>query len=70
MRYNDNIMREAEEYTQPKSYQLTPIGKGCQYNCQDYSDDLRNNYNRIDATKYPKVEDRGNKNVNVKLVLV
>lgn len=65
--YDDAIMREAVDIVKPKPYQATPVGKGYQYNCQNYAEDLRNTYGRIDSQRNPTVIDGGNMSVNNKL---
>ena len=45
--YNDCIMRRAVANVKPKSYSMFGWFSDAQYNCQDYADDLRNEYDRL-----------------------
>lgn len=45
--FDDCVMREAVKRVKPKPYSLLGLGKPEKYNCQDYAQDLRDEYYRL-----------------------
>ena len=68
--YDDNMMREAESMVQPKEYHLLPTfnRSTCQYNCQNYAQDLRDAYHQVEAIHNPNTAIQDGMTVNQKLI--
>ena len=45
--FDDCVMREAVKRVKPKPYSLLGLGAPEKYNCQDYAQDLRDEYYRL-----------------------
>ncbi len=45
--YDDALMREAVDNVTPKPYSLLGMGKPKKYNCQDWADEVRQEYQRL-----------------------
>ena len=49
--FDDAVMREAVKNVQPKPYSLLGSGSCQKYNCQDWSADVRREYNKIEQRR-------------------